>query len=227
MSCAASIEKRATQFIQWAKGRRNVCSNMFNVMISLLWLKPGGWVLHKTTQLERSYRSWTLAAQVQSRRLPQEARGGKNWPCDIQRKTNVELCTDGGRGCSFRFFFSLLQRFIGQRSLTKLQNKQNSVNYWQTRLVVTCAWWVSDRVWWTFLILSLWCYFFEMFWEARSPPTQGSPVEPWQPNKWLPLQLAVAFDPWALSLSAERGCLRSLPGSITSFPPEQLKCLAV
>lgn len=73
----------------------------------------------------------------------------------------------------FFFFFSLLQRFIGQRSLTKLQNKQNSVNCWQTRLVVTCAWWVSDRVWWTFLILSLWCYFFEMFWEARSPPPRA------------------------------------------------------
>ena len=37
------------------KGRRNVCSNMFSVMISLLWPEPGGWILHKTTQLEGSY----------------------------------------------------------------------------------------------------------------------------------------------------------------------------
>lgn len=76
-------------------------------------------------------------------------------------------------------FFLLLSAsafFGGQPSLTKLQSKHSSVNTgWNKGKhgLLWRVWWVSDRVWWTFLLLSLWCYFFflsgEMFWEARSP----------------------------------------------------------
>lgn len=204
---------------------------------SMWWL---AWILYKTTQLEGSYQSggtWSTGAALVSaltkgRKKPQ--------PCDIQTKTSSEQCTDGGHGCSFHFFLPLSASafsFGGAAFPHKAQSKHSSVNMgWNTGkhglLWRVC--WVSDRVWWTFLILSLWCYFLflpgEMFWEAWSPPhppTQGSPVEPWQPNKWLPLLLTVTFNPWALTCPAERGCLRSLPGSITSFPLEQLKRLAV
>lgn len=63
--------------------------------------------------------------------------------------------------------------------------------------------------------------------EKPGPPTRASPVKPWQLNKWPPMLLKVTFDPWALSCPAVWGCLRSLPGSITSLPSEQLKRLAV
>lgn len=204
---------------------------------SMWWL---GWILHKTTQLERSYQSggtWSTGAALVSPSTKGKKKKKKIRPCDIPTKTSTEPCTDGGRGCSF-LFFSLLSlsasAFFGrQPHLTKLQSKQSGVNTGWTmgkHGLLWRVWWVTDRVWWTFLILSLWCYFFflpgEMFWEAWTP-TQGSPVEPWQPNKWLPLLLTVTFDLRALSCPAERGCLRSLPGSITSFPPEQLKRLAV
>lgn len=128
-------------------------------------------------------------------------------------------------------FFFVLCSASAFYPLTKLQSKQCSVNMGWNKGKHGLLWrvcWLSDRVWWTFLILSLWCYFFfvpgEMFWEAQTP-TQGSPVEPWQLNKWLPLLLLLTFDPRALSCPAERGLLKKPSWFNNIFSPRAAKAL--
>lgn len=193
---------------------------------SMWWL---GWILHKTAQLEGGYQSggtWSTGAALVS--PPTEKKE--------EKKKQALSCAPMAAMVVISIFFSLslsFSIFQGQPSLTSYKANR-AVWTWggirvNTGCCDVCGEWVAvcgGHSWyWACGAI----FFFlpgEMFWEVWSP-TQGSPVEPWQLNKWLPLLLTATFDPWALSCPDERACLRSLPGSITSSPLEQLKRLAV
>lgn len=231
MSCGASIENAllATQTFQKSKGRRNVCSNTLNVMISLLWLTPRGPILRKTTQQEgnRSTGSCSTGAALVS---PSQKNKTARWHWNRNKQWAV---LSWWSWFSLGFFLLLSALAFSQSPLTKLQSKQCGANTgWNKDKhgLLWRVWWVSGRVWWTFLVLSLWCYFFSCWvrcFEKPGPPPRPHLLSPdnqtngfhccsqWPPTSRL----------WLCP--AERGCLSSLPGSITSLPLKLLKSLAV
>lgn len=148
---------------------------------SMWWL---GWILYKTTQLEGSYQSggtWSTGAALVSPPTKEEKKqnptlwhSNKNKHRAVRRWWPLVVLSN--------FFSSSLCFSIfleGQPSLTKLQSKQSSVNMGWNKGKHGLLWrvcWVSDRVWWTFLILSLWCYFFSCWvrcFEKPGPPPRA------------------------------------------------------
>lgn len=137
---------------------------------SLWWL---GWILYKTSQREGSYqcRSTPSTGAALVCASDNGGRGKKTQPCDIQMKTIMEQFSHGGRGCSSHFlslFRILPQHFLFSRgglkanraARTRAGIRVNTGLLWR-------ACWLSDRVWWTFLILSLWCSHIFLFCRVR------------------------------------------------------------
>lgn len=117
-------------------------------------------------------------------------------------------------------------------SLTKLQSKQSSVNTgWNKGKhgLLWRVWWVSDRVWWTFLILSLWCYFFSCrvrWFEKPGPPTQG--LTCWAMTTKQMASIAAHSDLWPLGfeLPCREGLFEKPSRFNNIFSPGAAKALS-
>lgn len=149
-------------------------------------------------------------------------------PCDIQTKTNTGLCTDGGHGYSFHFRFPFLCFSIFLQSY-KANRVQGGIRV-NTGCCDVCGEWVTvcgGHSWYwasgaIFLFLSCRVRCFE---KPGPPPRAHLLSHDNQTNgfhcssQWpLTSELWVALQ--------KRGCLGSLPGSITSFPPRAAKALS-
>lgn len=133
---------------------------MCAVACSMWWL---GWIFCKTAQPEGSYQSggtWSTGAALVYALTNRGEQKSTLWHSNKNKHWAVH---HGGHGCSFQFFLPLSALAFSFGGACKAQSKQRSVNRgWNKskRGLLWRVWWVSDRVWWTFLTLSLWCYFF-------------------------------------------------------------------
>lgn len=193
---------------------------------------PEAWSFTKHPSWRVATSPEALAAQVPLWCVPQEKKKKMTDPVTFKQKQTVS-CALMVAMVFFPSFLLLSAFFRGQPPLTKLQSKQSSVNTgWNKGKhgLLWRVWWVSDHVWWTFLILSLWCYFFSCWvrcFEKPGPPPRAHLLSRDNQTNGFHRCSHWPLTPQALSCPVERSCFRSLSGSITSFPPEQLKRLAV
>lgn len=137
----------------------------------------------------------------------------------------------GGRGCSFHpptplsLFASAFSSFEGWPPLARLKANRAAwtrAGKWVNTALLWRVCWLSDCVWWTFLILSLWCCIFSLLLcRLRCFEMPHPRLTCWTVTSKQMASIAAHGDPMtlpALCCLAERGCLKSLPGSITSFP---------
>lgn len=205
---------------------------------SVWWL---GWILYKTTPLEGSYQCRSTPS-TGAALLSASANGGggrqiKTQPYDIQTKTIMEpwwpwLFFPSPTPLSL--FASAFSSFEGWPPLARLKANRAAwtrAGKWVNTALLWRVCWLSDCVWWTFLILSLWCCIFSLLLcRLRCFEMPHPRLTCWTVTSKQMASIAAHGDPMtlpALCCLAERGCLKSLPGSITSFPPKQLKRLAV